>query len=64
MNGEQEPAGERVEVGGNEALVWGEGRHGVVLAHGAVFSAASWEPQATRIAQEGMVAIAVEDIAP
>ena len=63
-SGDQDTAGERVDVGGAEALVWGEGRYGVVLAHGIVFDAASWEPQAARIAQEGMVAMAVEDIAP
>ena len=54
----------RVDIGGGEALVWGEGGYGVVLAHGIVFDAASWEPQAVRIAQAGMVAMAVEDIAP
>ncbi len=54
----------RVDIAGREALVWGEGRYGVVLAHGIVFDAASWEPQAARIAQAGMVALAVEDIAP
>ena len=36
----------------------------MVLAHGAAFDAASWEAQATRIAEQGMVALAVEDIAP
>ena len=56
--------GERVDVGNDEALVWGEGSYGVVLAHGAAFDAASWEPQATRIAEAGMVVIAVENIAP
>ncbi len=35
-----------------------------MLAHGIVFDAASWQPQAARIAQEGLVAIAVEDISP
>jgi pimeloyl-ACP methyl ester carboxylesterase len=57
-------SGERVEIAGAEALVWGEGRCGVVLAHGVVFDAASWTPQAARIAHEGMMAIAVEDVAP
>ena len=55
---------ERVDVGGSEALVWGDGSYGVVLAHGIVFDAASWEPQAARIADAGMVVIAVEDISP
>ncbi len=57
-------SGELVDIAGGEALVWGEGRCGVVLAHGVVFDAASWAPQAARIAQEGMLAIAVEDVAP
>lgn len=56
--------GTRVNVGGDEALVWGEGTYGVVLAHGAAFDAASWEPQATRIADAGMVVLAVENIDP
>ncbi len=56
--------GERVDVGGDEVLVWGEGTYGVVLAHGAAFDAASWEPQATRIAEAGMVVVAVENIDP
>ncbi len=64
-SGQHDIAGERVEVAGaGEALIWGEGRCGVVLAHGIVFDAASWQPQAARIAQEGLVAIAVEDISP
>lgn len=54
--------GERVKVGGTEALVWGEGDYGVVLSHGAAYDAADWEPQAREIAGKGMVALAVEDI--
>ena len=61
---EEGAGGERVNVGGDEALVWGKGSYGVVLAHGAAFDAASWETQATQIADQGMVALAVEDIAP
>lgn len=53
-----------MDLGGDEALVWGEGEYGVVLAHGAAFDAASWEAQATQIADQGMVALTVEDIAP
>ncbi len=56
--------GKRVSVGGDEALIWGRGRYGVVLAHGAAFDAASWRPQASRIAQQGMMALAVEDLDP
>lgn len=60
----QETSGERVEVGGEEALRWGDGPYGVVLAHGAAFDAASWEQQAVEIADEGATVLAVEDIAP
>lgn len=46
----------------NGALRWGDGDYGVVLAHGAAFDAASWEEQATAIAEQGATVIAVEDI--
>jgi pimeloyl-ACP methyl ester carboxylesterase len=52
---------EYTTLSGTEALVWGEGNYGVVLAHGASYDAASWEPQAKEIAQNGMVAVAIED---
>ena len=57
----QAGSGEAVEVGGAEAIVWGEGERGAVLAHGAVYDAASWGDQAQRIAENGAVALAVED---
>ena len=57
----QAGSGEAVEVGGTEAIVWGEGERGAVLAHGAVYDAASWGDQAQRIAENGAVALAVED---
>ncbi|CAN5290851.1 hypothetical protein BH24ACT19_BH24ACT19_17620 [soil metagenome] len=57
-------AGERVEVGDTEALVWGEGDYGVVMAHGAAYDAASWEEQAQEIAGSGIVALAPEDTSP
>ena len=44
------------------ALRWGDGEYGVVLAHGAAFDAASWEDQATAMAEQGATVIAVEDI--
>ncbi len=56
--------GERVEIGGTEALVWGEGDYGVVMAHGASYDAASWEEQGQRIAEKGMVALAPENTSP
>ena len=57
-------AGTKIEIGGGDALQWGDGEYGVVLAHGAVFDAASWEDQATAIADQGATVVAVEDIAP
>lgn len=55
------PSGERVTVGNTGALVWGDGGRGVVLSHGAVYDAASWEPQAKKIAENGATVLAVED---
>jgi len=54
-------SGESVEVAGGEALVWGEGDRGAVLAHGAAYDAASWREQAERLAGSGVAALAVED---
>lgn len=54
-------SGESVEVADSEALVWGEGGRGVVLAHGAAYDAASWREQAERLAENGVAALAVED---
>jgi pimeloyl-ACP methyl ester carboxylesterase len=54
-------SGETVEVGGTEAIVWGEGDRGVVLAHGAAYDAASWQDQARQFAANDVVALAVED---
>ncbi len=55
-------SGAEIEIGGSAALQWGDGDYGVVLAHGAAFDAASWEEQATAIAEQGATVIAVEDI--
>ena len=52
---------EAVEVAGGEALLWGEGDRGAVLAHGAAYDAASWREQAERLAGNGVAALAVED---
>lgn len=57
-------SGAKIEVGDGDALQWGDGEYGVVLAHGAAFDAASWEEQATAIADQGATVIAVEDVAP
>ncbi|WCO66362.1 alpha/beta hydrolase [Iamia majanohamensis] len=54
--------GERIAVDGGEALVWGDGPQGVLLAHGAAFDAASWQDLATRISEGDGTALAVEDI--
>jgi pimeloyl-ACP methyl ester carboxylesterase len=56
--------GERVEIGGTEALVWGEGDYGVVMAHGASYDAASWDEQGQKISRKGMVALAPENTSP
>lgn len=56
---------ERITIpGAGEALVWGEGRDAILLAHGAIFDAASWGPQARRIAAQGNLVVALEGIAP
>lgn len=56
--------GDEIDVAGSTALRWGDGSYGVVLAHGASRDAASWEEQATAIAEQGATVVAVEDIAP
>ncbi|WP_209714146.1 alpha/beta hydrolase [Marmoricola sp. OAE513] len=58
------PDGDRIAIGSNEALVWGDGRYGVVLAHGRSYDAASWAAQAPAIAAQGATVIAVESIEP
>lgn len=45
-------------------LLWGKGMYGVVLSHGAVYDADSWTPLAREIAQNGMVALALEEVEP
>ncbi len=62
--GERAVSGERVSVGDTEAIVWGEGDLGVVLAHGAAYDAASWESQGRTFEENGVVALAVEDTRP
>jgi pimeloyl-ACP methyl ester carboxylesterase len=42
------------------ANLYGEGEHGVVLAHGMVFNKESWHDQARRIAAEGMRVLAID----
>ena len=55
-------AGELVTVGDTEAIVWGDGGDRVaVLSHGAAYDAASWKPQGQTLAENGVVALAVED---
>lgn len=56
--------GQRVDTGAGEAVVWGDGSYGVVLAHGAAFDAESWADQATAIADQDATVLAVEDISP
>lgn len=54
-------SGEEVSVGETEAIVWGTGDRGAVLAHGAAYDAASWEDQGRTLAENGVVALAVEE---
>jgi hypothetical protein len=61
---ESDTSGWWVGVGDSWAIVWGEGDRGVVLAHGAAYDAASWESQGQALEENGMVALAVEDVSP
>ncbi len=58
------PQPERIELpgGGGEALLWPGGNRAVLLAHGAVYDAASWSVQARELQFEGYTVLAVEDI--
>lgn len=58
------PSGATISINGNSALIWGDGPYGVVLAHGRSYDAASWTPQAPRIAAQRATVIAVESIEP
>ena len=55
---------EQVSVGETAAIVWGKGDKGAVLSHGAAYDAASWEEQGQELAENGVVALAVEDTSP
>ncbi len=57
-------SGEWVSLPGTWAVLWGEGERGVVLAHGAAYDAASWEPQGQRLGENGAAALAVEETSP
>jgi pimeloyl-ACP methyl ester carboxylesterase len=61
---ESETSGWWVGVVDSWAIVWGEGDRGVVLAHGAAYDAASWEAQGQTLGENGVVALAVEDVSP
>ena len=45
-------------------LLWGKGSYGVILAHGAIYDAASWTPLAIGIAKSGIMALALEEVEP
>ena len=50
---------------GDDGLIWGNASDfGVVLSHGAVYDAKSWEEEAEKLADEGMTVYAVEDTDP
>ena len=61
--GEQasDSSGEEVSVGETNAIIWGTGDRGAVLAHGAAYDAASWEDQGRTLAENGVGALAVEE---
>ncbi|CAA9452116.1 MAG: hypothetical protein AVDCRST_MAG80-2400 [uncultured Rubrobacteraceae bacterium] len=59
---ESDTSGSWVSVGDTWAIVWGEGDRGVILAHGAAYDATSWEAQGRTLGENGVVALAVEDI--
>ena len=61
---ESDTSGKRVLVGDTEAIIWGEGDRGAVLSHGAAYDAASWEEQGQELAENGVLAMAVEDTSP
>jgi pimeloyl-ACP methyl ester carboxylesterase len=61
---ESDTSGEQVSVGETDAIVWGEGDKGAVLSHGAAYDAASWDEQGQELAENGVVALAVEDTSP
>lgn len=48
-----------------DGTLWGsDGNIGVVLSHGAVYDADSWEEQGKEMSEQGMIAFAVEDTSP
>lgn len=56
-------SGTTITIADNNALAWdGGGDYGAVLAHGAAFDAASWEKQATAMADQGVRVVALEDL--
>ncbi len=57
-------SGAETTVDDGDSVTWGSGDRGVVLAHGSAFDAASWEEQATAIAQQGATVVSVEDTSP
>jgi pimeloyl-ACP methyl ester carboxylesterase len=65
-DGGQAASGDRVSIGGaGEALVWGDqSNYGAVMSHGAAYDAASWKEQGTKIADDGIIALATEDNSP
>ncbi len=59
---ESDTSGSWVSLGDTWAIAWGEGDRGVILAHGAAYDATSWEAQGQTLGENGVVALAVEDI--
>jgi len=56
----QQVSFEASDGGRIQANLYGEGSHGVVLAHGAVFNKESWDSQAVRLADQGLRVLAID----
>ncbi len=58
------PSATAVELEHGNALLWGNGERGLLLLHGAVYDAASWDAQAQWLAGQGFTVLALEELAP
>ncbi len=58
------PGATAVELDHGSALLWGNGERSLLLLHGAVYDAASWDAQAQLLAGQGFTVLAMEELAP
>ncbi len=58
------PGATAVELEHGNALLWGTGERSLLLLHGAVYDAASWDAQAQLLAGQGFTVLALEELAP